>query len=106
LWLLLLQLLLGITTIPIAVPVTTIRATATGAVQGVVLLIILVSTVMIVVLLVALANHLAIMATVAPRFVQTPRTTAWVVKLRRWQQQQAANLKQQLMHMRIEECFI
>jgi len=25
------------------------------------------------------------------------------VKLRRWQQQQAANLKQQLMHMRIEE---
>jgi hypothetical protein len=45
------------------------------------------------------------MATVAPRFVPTPRITAWAVKLRRWQQQQqqAANLKQQLMHMRIEE---
>jgi hypothetical protein len=52
LWLLLLQLLLGITTIPIALPVTTIRAT--GVVQGVVLL-------------VPLANHLVIMATVASR---------------------------------------
>ena len=73
----------GITTILIAVPVITTRAT--GAVQGAVLLIILVSTVMIVVvLLVPLANHLAI---IAPRFVQTPRITAWVVKLRRWQQQ-------------------